>query len=312
VLWSLVAVGVGLVILIAASDRLVASAVRVSQALGVSAVLIGALVVGLGTSLPELLVSGLAAGGGELDIAMANVVGSNIANVTLVLGAAALLRPIVTRVAVLKREGVLMLAAVVALAAVLYDGVVSRIEGFGLVAGMIVALVLLIMWSRDHGPSDLVAADEVEEFADGESPLAVEVVVGLVSLAATIFGANLLLNGALDVGEELGLSATFLGVMLGIGTSLPELATAIAAARRSAPDLVVGNVLGSNLFNSLAVAGIAAITGPATLVDLGPPALWFMVGAVAAAGVFTRTGRLNRAEATVLLATFFVFLGFTF
>ncbi len=311
-LFSLIGVVAGLAILIVASDRLVASAVRVSQAVGISAVLIGALVVGLGTSLPELLVSALAAGNEELDVAMANVVGSNTANVTLVVGAAAVLRPIATRVAVLRREGVLMLLSVVALAFVLYDGEVTRAEGLGLLAGMAVTLVLLMLWSRDHGPSDLLAADEVEEFSESGRSVGLEVVIGLVALGATVFGANLLLDGSLRVGEDLGLSPTFLGVMLGVGTSLPELATAMAAARRSAPDLVVGNVLGSNLFNSLAVAGTAAVVGPSVLLDLGRLELWFMVGAVAVAGIFARTGRLNRIEAVVLLALFAALVAMTF
>jgi cation:H+ antiporter len=312
VLLAVASVAVGLAFLIAASDRLVASAVRISQALGVSAVLIGALVVGLGTSLPELLVSAFAAVDGELDVAMGNVVGSNIANVTLVIGAAALLKPISTRIAVLRREGVLMLLAVIGLAVVLYDGEVTRFEGFALLLGMVGALVLLILWSQDHGPGDLVAADEVEEFTDGERSVGVEALIGIIALAATVFGANLLLEGALDIGEDLGLSDSFLGVMLGIGTSLPELATAVAAARRSAPDLVVGNVLGSNLFNSLAVAGTAAAVGPAVLLDLGRAELWFMVIAVTIAGVFARTGKLNRIEGGLLLAGFVAFLWLTF
>jgi cation:H+ antiporter len=312
VLLSILAVVAGLAILIAASDRLVASAVRVSQALGISAVLIGALVVGLGTSLPELLVSALAAGDGELDVAMANVVGSNTANVTLVAGAAALMRPLSTRIAVIRREGILMMLSVLALAVVLFDSAVSRLEGVGLLAGMGAALVLLVVWSRGHGPSELVATDEVEEFADTDSSVGMEALIGLAALAATVFGANMLLEGALDVGEELGLSATFLGVMLGVGTSLPELATALAAARRSAPDLVVGNVLGSNLFNSLAVAGTAATVGPSLLTDLGTVELVFMIGAVSISGVFARTGKLNRLEAVVLLGGFAALLTLTF
>ncbi len=283
-----------------------------SQALGVSAVLIGALVVGLGTSLPELLVSTLASADGELDVAMANVVGSNTANVTLVAGSAALLRPVSTRIAVMRREGGLMLLSVAVLAGVLYDLEVSRLEGGVLLAGMAVALVLLIRWSQDHGPGELVAADEVEEFAESSAPVLVESLIGLLALVATVFGANLLLDGSLNVGEELGLSASFLGVMLGVGTSLPELATAIAAARRSAPDLVVGNVLGSNLFNSLAVAGTAAVAGPAVLSDLGTQELWMMVTAVVAAGIFMRTGKLNRFEAAILLVGFATFLALTF
>lgn len=302
---SIASVVGGLVVLIIASDRLVASAVRVSAAFGLSPVLIGALVVGLGTSLPELLVSAIASADGELDVAMANVVGSNTANVTLVLGAAALITPLVSRLEVLRREGVLMLVAVIGLAMVLIDGEVSRLEGFALLGGMGVSLWLLIGWSADHQPN--IVGTDPEVLVGGRGPK-VEMAIGLAALVATVLAANLLLSGALNVGEELGLSAAFLGVMLGVGTSLPELATAFAAARRGAPELVVGNVVGSNLFNSLAVAGVAAVVGPATLTDLTDFDVIFMVGAVVVAGIFARTGRLERREAAVLFVSFFVFL----
>jgi cation:H+ antiporter len=269
--------------------------------------LIGALVVGLGTSLPELLVSGIAAGNGELDVAMGNVVGSNIANVTLVLGAAGAYRAISSRVDVLRREGSLMLLAVVGLAVVLWNGDVTRTEGIALILGMVAAVTLLVRWARDHGSNEVIAVDEVEETAESGRSVRFEVIAGILSLVVTVLGANILLGGALDLGERLGLSPTFLGVMLGVGTSLPELATAVAAARRAASDLVVGNVLGSNLFNSLAVAGTAAVIGPATLIDLSRVDLVWMVGAVVVAGVFARTGILDRRESLILLISFFVF-----
>ena len=128
-LLSSIYVVVGLILLMGASDRFVESAVRLSRTLGVSIVLIGALIVGLGTSLPELLVSAIASVDGQIDVAMANVTGSNVANVTLVLGTAALVTPIMSRTLILRREGLLMFVAVSSLAAVLWDGQVSRIEG---------------------------------------------------------------------------------------------------------------------------------------------------------------------------------------
>jgi cation:H+ antiporter len=296
-------VALGLVLLILASDRLVVSAVRVSRALGLSAVLIGAVVVGLGTSIPELLVSALASGDGELDVAMSNVVGSNVANVTLVLGVAALLSPVVAHWRILRREGMLMLIAVAVLATVLFDEQVGRTEGLGLLLGLFVALTLLAVWSR--GGNAALAGEETE--AAGGSVFR-EFVVGIGALAVTVFGANLLLDGALDIGERMGLSDTFLGLLLGVGTSLPELATAAAAARRRESDLIVGNVLGSNIFNSLAVAGTAGIVGPGMLADLGRAPLVVMVATALVAGVFSRTGsRITRPEGVVLVAVFLVF-----
>jgi len=304
---SLIYVVGGLAVLVFASDRLVTSAVRISRRIGISAVLIGAIVVGLGTSLPELLVSALSAASGDLDIAMANVVGSNTANVTLVLGVAALTAPIVSSLSVLKREGVLMFLAVAALAVVLFNEVVTRREGVLLILGMVVAVLLLIRWAKDHD-SEVIGAELGEYTADAPAAPVREIALGLGALVATVLSAQLLLTGAEDIGVRLGLSATFLGVMLGIGTSLPELATTLAAVRHGSSDLVIGNVVGSNLFNSLAVAGAAAVIGPATLVDLSRPEIVFMVIAVAVAGGFALAGRIQRLGGSVLLGGFVVLM----
>ena len=302
-LLSSISVVVGLILLMGASDRFVESAVRLARTLGVSVVLIGALIVGLGTSLPELLVSVIASVDGKVDVAMANVTGSNAANVTLVLGAAAMVSPIMSRTLILFREGVLMLVAVSALAAVLWDGQVSRLEGAGLLVGMVISLVLLIRWSS----TDTDGIIEVDEDAEAHSVVG-ELLIGLAALAITVFAARLLLNGALDLGEEFGLSEAFLGILLGIGTSLPELATTLAAVRRHESDLVIGNVLGSNLFNSLAVAGTAAVVGPGVLSELNTLSLGIMVGVIALAGWFAwHDQKVARSEGAVLLVVFVVF-----
>jgi len=307
-IWALLALAGGLAVLIVASDRLVISAVRLSRAWGVSAILIGAVVVGFGTSVPELLVSALASADGRVDVALANVVGSNIANVTLVLGGAALVIPVVARRMTLKREGLLMLAAVTLLAAFLWDLRVERWEGAVLAVGMVVALTLLVRWSQSDVEAVSEAQSEVEEMAGAETTtVRLEVLVGVGALVATVIAARVLLEGALFIGDSLGLSDVFLGVMLGVGTSLPELATALAATRRAETDLVVGNVLGSNLFNSLGVAGVAILVGPGPLLSLGRPVLATMVAVAVAAGYFAITGhRVVRWEGAVLVASFVV------
>ncbi|NND04336.1 MAG: sodium:calcium antiporter [Acidimicrobiia bacterium] len=296
---SLALVVVGLIVLVVASDRVVVSAVRISLSLGVSTVLIGALIVGLGTSIPELLVSSIAAAQGSLDVAAANVVGSNAANVTLVLGAAALMAPVAVGGAILRRETPLMLAAVAALAVVIFDDRVSRIEAGGLLVGLVIALGLLILWSRGNPPE----VDEDEETV--ASRPAVEFVYGLIGIAATVAGAKVLLDGALDIGARLDWPATFLGLLLGVGTSLPELATAVAAARRKESDLILGNVIGSNIFNSLAVAGTAGLVGPGLLADFDGVAIWGMLAAVGIAAAAMVTGRkISRLEGLLLLGVF--------
>lgn len=305
---SFLYVVIGLILLMGASDRFVESAVRLARASGVSIVLIGALIVGLGTSLPELLVSAIASVDGKIDVAMANVTGSNVANVTLVLGTAALVAPIMSRTRILLREGLLMMVAVSSLAGVLWDGQVSRIEGIGLLLGMTVSIVLLIRWSSTD-------VDGIVELEEGEEAHSIpgELIIGLAALAVTVFAARLLLTGALDLGERFGLGEAFLGVLLGIGTSLPELATTLAAVRRHESDLVIGNVLGSNLFNSFAVAGSAAVVGPAFLTDLARPALAVMVGVVVMAGWFAWSNKkVTRVEGIVLLVVFLAFTALSY
>lgn len=304
-------IALGLVLLVLAADRLVVAVVKISRALGLSAILVGAVVVGLGTSIPELIVSALAAADDNLDVAMANVVGSNITNLTLVLGTAAIVAAVRCRLQTLRREGVLMLASVVALLVVLIDGSVARYEGALLLGGLVVALVLLVRWSMLDSQHEERVGESVAASVDGERrPLVFDMVMGLGALVLTVYSADILLNGALDVGERLELSPAFLGVMLGIGTSLPELATALAAVRRNESDLVIGNVLGSNLFNSLAVAGSAAVVRGGSLDDLDGSLLWIMLIVALAAGVMSRTGsRIATGEGAILLVGFVMFLG---
>jgi cation:H+ antiporter len=148
----------------------------------------------------------------------------------------------------------------------------------------------------------------VEDEDDGEVVVWIEAIIGVASLAVTVFAADLLLGGSLDLGERIGLAPAFLGLLLGVGTSLPELATTLAAVRRHQSDLIVGNILGSNLFNSLAVAGTAAVVGPGVLQDVSVSGLVAMVVAALIAATFSYTGeRLVRAEGVVLVAVFFVF-----
>ena len=291
----------GLVVLILAADRLVVAATRLSKALGISAVLIGAVVVGFGTSVPEFVVSGIAAARGELEVAMGNVVASNTANVTLVLGAAAVVAVLAARAAVVRREGYLMIAAVSALSVMLVGGTVNRWEGAVLLVLLVVALVLLIRWARS--PGSAVAAADTEDDT-GAPQVWRELVLAIVALAAVVIAAQLMLEGLISIGDRLGWDAVFLGLITGVGTSLPELAAAIAAARKRESDLILGNVLGSNIFNSLGVAGLAAVIGPGVVVGFGP-LLVVMVAACLVAGSFALTGqRLVRWEGLALLAAF--------
>jgi len=266
----------GLVILIVAADRLVISAVRIAKILNVSVIVIGAVIVGFGTSVPEFVVSALAASEGNVGLAMSNVVASNTTNIGLVLGLAAVLATVSTARKVIRREGLLMLVSVSALAIVLATGSVTRIEGSLLVLGMVGAIILLLRWSKDD-PS--AVEDDLAEIDADPGRLWVEVVYGTIALIATVVAGQQLLIGVEGIGETFGLSVVMMGMITGVGTSLPELSAALAGARRGHSDLVLGNVLGSNVFNSLGVAGLAALIGPGTVDGVTAILLVLMVGA---------------------------------
>ncbi len=296
---------VGLVALTLSADRFVLSASRLSRALGLSPILIGALVIGLGTSAPEMLVSAIAAGRGEIDIAVGNVIGSNTANLSLVLGSTALVATIVSRTTTILREGVLMLAAMAAAMLVLWNLDLNRIEAGALALAMVGAGYLLVRWARVD-PETVAMPDD----GGGEDVrVGVEWVIGAGALALTLLGAELLVRGASRMAVELHITSAFVGlIIVSVGTSLPELATALAAARRQETDLVLGNLVGSNLFNTLVVLGIAGLIGPGSLSSQFHGAMVYMMVVAVAAGGFVLTGRkIERWQGAVLVA---LFLGF--
>lgn len=297
----------GLVLLTFAADRLVLAAARLSRRSGLSPVLIGAVVVGLGTSLPEMLVSGIAAAEPDgLDLALGNIVGSNVANIGLVLGLSVMLSPIVGQGKVLRREGGLMLIGMAILTGFAWDGELSLGEGTILGAGLLSALTLMVIWSRRDGADiDLEEIGRDEDIRPG-----VEALFGIGSLGITLLGAQLLVTGAEEVAFSLGVSEAVIGLTLvAVGTSLPELATALAAARRDENDLVLGNVLGSNMFNALGVGGVAGIVGDGTFTADFHPSLVAMLAIAVVAGILATVGnRLDRWQGAVLLVSYPVIL----
>jgi cation:H+ antiporter len=295
----------GLVVLTLAADRFVVSATRISRALGLSPILIGALVIGFGTSAPEMLVSALAGSRGEIDIAVGNVVGSNTVNLTLVLGTAALVTPLVSSVRTIRREGAAMLGAMAAAVLMLWNLDLARWEAAILLAGMAGAAMLMVAWSRRDSARGPVAAG-LEDASGPPVRVRVEALVGTAALALTLGGADALVRGATRLAAEAGITSAFVGlVIVSVGTSLPELATAVAAARRRETDLVIGNVVGSNLFNTLAVLGVAGLAGPGAVAGEFRQVMVLMLAAGAAAGFLVWTGRrLTRWEGAVLAAGF--------
>lgn len=301
-LLDIVSLLVGVPVLAKGADLFVQGSVRIASALRVSAVVIGAVVMGFGTSAPEMVVSGLAAGGGDVDVGVGNIVGSNIANLTLVLGVAGIVTAIVIPDAVLRREAPLSTASLVVFAVLVQDGL-RRWEGLVLVVLMVTALALIL---RNARGDDSSVSGELAELLDDEEAhrVSVESARTLIGLAGTVGGAWLLVDGATGIADEAGLSGGFVGLTLvAVGTSLPELVTTVLAARQGQTDLIVGNLLGSNLFNSLAVGSVTALIGDSVLddPDLDGLPIYLMLGVGLIAWAFMANNkRIGRVEGAIL------------
>lgn len=313
-LLAIFAVIVGLALLVWSADAFVDGAAAVAKHLGMPALLIGMVIVGFGTSAPELVVSGLASYQGNPGIALGNAYGSNIANIGLILGLTALLSPIAVKSSILRNELPILFGTCLLTIWMLSNNEVARWQSVIFLG----VFALVMAWSIYKGMTtkDDSFGDEVEK--EMEEPMGFKLaimwlVIGLVIL---VLSSRLMVWGAVFIATELGVSDIVIGLtIVAVGTSLPELASSLAAVRKNAHDLVIGNVLGSNLFNTLAVVGIAGTISPLTV---GPELLSRDV-AVMTAMTFVLfifgygfrgagTGRINRVEGFLLLATY---IGYT-
>ena len=306
---------VGLAILAYVSDKFVEAAGSIAAHYHISPVIIGAVIVGFGTSAPEMAVSGIAAANGDSDLGIGNVIGSNVANVTLVLGAAALVAPVPIRRSLLKRELIISVAAV-GLFALLVQGGLHLIDGIillGILAGLIAGL-FGTEWDSlfRRGPNGTASgsADTPRTRLPRRDILWL-----IIGLGGTIASAQLIVEGAQLIAEALDLGSGFVGLTLvAAGTSLPELVTAAAASRRGMNELIIGNILGSNIFNSLAVGGLVGVIGATDLQDatLAGTATVVMLICMLAMALFVITrGKVSRIEGAILLAAWFAALPFT-
>lgn len=255
-------VAAGLILLLLGGEALVRAAVTLADRLGVSRLIIGLTVVAFGTSAPELLVCVQAVLDDAPAIAIGNVVGSNIANILLVVGAPALIAPFFCERSTMKREGLAMLGATVILIAVMAFDALMFWSGLALFVLLVVFLAAAYRSARKSGAGEF--AEEVEELSEGVPRTGMSIAALLVlGLAGLVIGSGLLVDGARGIALAAGLSETVIGITLvALGTSLPELATSIVAAIRRHGDVAIGNVIGSNLFNILGILGITAMVAP--------------------------------------------------
>ncbi len=306
---------VGLLFLIWGADRFVHGAAATARNLGVPPLLIGLTIVAIATSAPEILVSLVAALRGEPDLAIGNAIGSNIANVGLVLGVVALLRPVELKSATLRREMPALLAVTLLTVSLFLDSYLGRVDGLVLLAGLVIVMIWLVRLGIRSSAGDPLQAEFDAEIPKHMS-MRVAIVWLVVGIAALLIGAELMVDGAIDIAKALGVSEVVIGITLvALATSLPELAVSSVAAFRGEYGLAIGTIVGSNIFNLLAVIGVAATIHPAAL----PPSVLSLhiFGMVAFTLVLCAMtyesegrGQITRFEGLALIAAYLAYQGY--
>jgi cation:H+ antiporter len=306
---SIVQITGGFILLVWGADRLVAGASATARNLGVSPLIIGLTIVAFGTSAPELIVSGTAAYRGNPGLAVGNAVGSNIANIGLVLGITAIVYPLKVESETLKREYPLLMLIMIVSFIMAADLLYSRTEGWLLLTGLVALVLWMVMLGMRKGPHDPLA-DEFEAEIPSDMPTKVAISWLLVGLIVLPLSSRFLVEGAVYTARALEVSEAVIGLtIVAFGTSLPELAAALTSALRREDDLAIGNVIGSNMFNILGVLGIAATISPVAVDELMlkqdyPVMFLFTVLLFFMAYGLRGPGRISRRSGVLLLTIF--------
>ncbi len=306
-----VLLGVGLLYL--GGDRLITDSSKLGGALKMSPMVVGLTLVAFGTSAPEMATTLNASWRGASAMAFGNVVGSNIANLGLILGITAMLYPIETHARFLKREMPIVILVGVLLLPVLDNGVVGRREGLFFLFLLIPYLMLLFRSKEEEKRG--VEKTFAQEFGDGTVSIPKAALGVLVGCGVLVAGAHLLINGAVGIARDFEVSERIIGLtLLSLGTSLPELASCLCAARKGEGDIVLGNLAGSNIFNVLAVLGSAALINPIAVPTEGVALdLFVMIGvSVVVLGLIIRDRRLSRFEGLLLTTGYILYVGFLY
>ncbi len=309
---SILAIVIGFGLLVWGADRFVHGAAATARNLGVSTLVVGLTVVGFGTSAPEILVSIIAAFSGNPGLAIGNAIGSNIANIGLVLGTTALITPLMVNSDTLRREFPLMLLVMLLALVLVLDSRLGRIDGMILLGGLAIMIIWLVRLGRQrHYPEPMTSEFEREIPVITLKRALLLTVLGLIVLLA---GSQMLVYGAVNIAQMLGVSDLVIGLtIVAIGTSLPELAASIMSALKKEHDIAIGNILGSNMYNLLAVLAIPGIVAPVTLeASVLSRDFAFMIGLAVVLFIFAygfnRPGRINRFEGLLLLGAYFSYM----
>ena len=296
----------GFLLLVWGADRLVAGASATARNLGVSPLVIGLTIIGFGTSAPELVVSAVATMKGNAGLAVGNAIGSNIANMGLVLGATALIYPLRMESTALKREYPMLLLVMLVCFLMALNGVYNHWEGWALLAGLLTVVIWIIRIGL-HRPLSDPLAEEFDAEIPKDTPTKIALFWLAVGLIVLPISSTILVEGAITIARILHVTDVVIGLtVVAVGTSLPELATAITAALHKEDDLAIGNIIGSNIFNLLGVLGIAAAIQPITVIPIilarDFPAMFLITGALyLMASDFSGPGRIGRRSGSVLL-----------
>lgn len=307
-LYPILAIVAGLVLLVWSADRFIDGAAATARHFGMSPLLIGMVIVGFGTSAPEMVVSLMSALEGSPGIALGNAYGSNITNIALILGITALISPIVVQKQIVKVE-IPMLLAVTALAAYqLLDGNLSLIDGV-IMLSVLLGYMIWTVKSNLKG-ADNIVEDIADEPANSRMPLKKGLFWLVAGLVILVLSSRLLVWGAVEVAQNMGVSDLIIGLtVVAVGTSLPELASSVSAARKGEHDIAIGNVVGSNLFNTLAVVGLATVISP---MDVPPEILTRDIAIMSALTVLMLVfclgkggaGQIGRLKGLILLGSY--------
>lgn len=308
-LQSIAAIAAGFVVLVWAADRFVLGAASIARNFGVSPLVVGLTIVGFGTSAPEMLVSAIAAATGSPDLSIGNVIGSNITNFGLVLGTAALVTPMAIQGTVLRRELPVLIACMAGATLLVLDGELGRLDGILLLTGLVVMMGWIVWLGLRSEDPDAATEEPPEPEPTGKA------LFWLVAGLALLLGSSrLLVWGAEELARGIGVSELVIGVsVVAVGTSLPELAASIMAARRGENEIAVGNVVGSNMFNVLGVLALPGLIAPGpvheTVLYRDFPAMFGVtLLAFGMCRFFIRPHHLSRAEGAVLVGVFVGYL----
>ncbi|MEX0709522.1 MAG: calcium/sodium antiporter [Woeseia sp.] len=315
-LGNLIEVIGGLLILVWGADRFVHGAAATARNLGVTPLLIGLTIVAFATSAPEILVSIVASLRGEPDLAIGNALGSNTANIGLVLGTIALIRPIELSSATLRREMPALLAVTLLAVSLFLDSFLSRVDGVVLLSALVIVMIWLTRLGLRSADTDPLKSDYEAEIPSNVTMRAALVWLA-VGLAALLLGADLLVDGAVGIALQMGVSEVVIGITLvAIGTSLPELAVSLVSVIKGEYGLAIGNIVGSNMFNMLAVIGTATVIQPSAVAP-SILALHIFVMVAFTLVLFAMTydydgqGRINRFEGLCLLSAYVGYITYT-